>query len=109
MTCITDLRFYGEHEQTAVNFSLFLSQIIRHPHEFNPQVKTTTNASYSSGKDNLTSSCKSVAAASQLSTIFQSSGHTLAHAPDPSLVLVQVSYWMNMHRRLRLHRHDSGA
>lgn len=58
---------------------------------------------------NRTLSHKPVAAESQLLMIFQNSGHTLAQAPDPSLALVQVSYWLNMHRRLRLRRHDSGA
>ena len=57
----------------------------------------------------LTSSCKTVEAASQQLTIFQSSCHTLAQAPDPSLVLEQVSYWLNIPRRLRHHRLDSGA
>lgn len=57
----------------------------------------------------ITSNRKPVAAESQLLTIFQNSCHTLAQVPDPSLVLVQVSYWSNMHRRLRLRRLDSGA
>ena len=30
-------------------------------------------------------------------TFFQNSGHTLSLVPHPSLVLVQVSYWLNMH------------
>lgn len=57
----------------------------------------------------ITSNRKPVAAGSQLLTIFQNNCHTLAQALDPSLVLVQVSYWWNMHRRLRLRRRDSGA
>ena len=30
-------------------------------------------------------------------TFFQNSDHTLSLVPHPSLVLVQVSYWLNMH------------
>ena len=59
---------------------------------------------------NITSSYKTVGAASQLSTvIFQSSGHTPAQASDPSLALGQVSYWLSIHHILHHHKRDSGV
>ena len=59
---------------------------------------------------NITSSYKTVGAASQLSTaIFQSSGRKPAQASDPSLALGQVFYWLSIHHRLHHHKRDSGA
>lgn len=60
-------------------------------------------------KGNRTSNHKQAAAESELLTIFQNNCHTLVQATDPSLVLVQASYWLNTHRRRRHRRRDSGA